>query len=104
MNNRIEHFGRDIDSQKTRASGQFSGVEVAAFLQRTGHFDVRRLGCPDHIFDEIFRKNAERRGLKPQSRQADSSIERAVDDHLSDRLEAATDRARDLALIQTKPF
>jgi hypothetical protein len=64
MNLRYEVLA-EVGPPQTRASGQFSGAEVASLLHRLGMYDTRQIGCPSHIFDFCLAENSKSIGVFP---------------------------------------
>jgi hypothetical protein len=56
----------NVDFSETRASSFGSGVETADLIRKAQMIDIRKLGCPDDIFEFVLEKRSERRALIEQ--------------------------------------
>jgi hypothetical protein len=86
MTNILEAAAFGISAENIRGTSRFSAAEVRSILAVTGQPDVRQLGCPDHIFEDILHKNAEKRGIKPTP------------------VQSPVDETRDIRIAQTGLF
>jgi hypothetical protein len=54
----------NVDFSETRASSFGSGAETGDLLRKAQMIDIRKLGCPDDIFEFVLEKRAERRSVE----------------------------------------
>jgi hypothetical protein len=54
----------NTDFSEVRASSFGNGVETADLICKAQMIDLRKLGCPDDIFEFVLEKRAERRSIE----------------------------------------
>jgi hypothetical protein len=54
----------NTDFTEVRASSFGNGVETADLIRKAQMIDLRKLGCPDDIFEFVLEKRSERRSLE----------------------------------------
>jgi hypothetical protein len=59
------------DFSEVRASSLGNSAETAALLGKASMIDLRKLGCPDSIFEFVLEKRAERRSVESRGSDID---------------------------------
>jgi hypothetical protein len=54
----------NTDFSETRASSFGNGAETADLIRKAQMIDIRKLGCPDDIFEFVLEKRSERRSVE----------------------------------------
>jgi hypothetical protein len=54
----------NTDFAETRASSFGNGAETADLIRKAQMIDLRKMGCPDDIFEFVLEKRSERRSVE----------------------------------------
>jgi hypothetical protein len=54
----------NTDFSEVRSSSFGNGAETADLMRKASMIDIRKLGCPDDIFEFVLEKRSERRSLE----------------------------------------
>jgi hypothetical protein len=66
------------DFSEVRASSFGNGAETADLIRKAQMVDLRKLGCPDDIFEFVLEKRAERRSIEQRDGAAPATDHRAA--------------------------
>lgn len=57
----------NVDFSEVRASSFGNGAETADLMRKANMMDLRKLGCPDELFEFVLEKRSERRSVEQRN-------------------------------------
>jgi len=78
----------NTDFTESRASSFGNGVETADLIRKAQMIDIRKLGCPDDIFEFVLEKRSERRAMESRGESVTTDHRAAMQLRLEHALRA----------------